>query len=221
MSAHKNLVAVFSIFMVACAAVPYKLSDNAMAIRSKMSHEEALAIVHKHLQPSDRQSGLCGVSPRAGDSVTPGTSQSKLVSTKGNTITYKGIVAKVRNVNTTGNVMSGTAQVNSVYEFDEGLFTMDLTKIGYIGVAENTRFNEPGNPRRLYRNNEQGKLVRSVEPCPAGQLILLYAGGLQYGQGSLSVWVHVAADKLDSLLAALSYLSPSVTIRLGTDTLGA
>ncbi len=221
MSAHKILVVVFSTFVTACAAVPYKMSDNAMAIRSRMSHDEALATAHKLLRSNDRQSGLCGVSPRAGDTLTPGTSSSKLVSTKDSTITYQGIGVRALNSSISGSVMGGTGQITTKYDYYDALFTMDLTKLGYIGLEENTRFNEQGKKRVSARFNDQGKLRLSVQSCPAGQLVLLYAGGLQFGQGSLSVWVHVAPDNLDTLLAALKYLSSSATMRLGTDTLGA
>lgn len=232
MLTHKTLVVIFSIFVTGCAAVSYKMSDNAIAIRSKMSPEEALAIVHKQLYPSGRQTGLCGVSPRVGDAVTPGASPSKLVSTKGNTITYVGQAAEAVSSSVSGNVMGGTGVLTSNYKFYDAPFTMDLTKLAYIGVEENTHFNEPvnelGRKRRTTRFNDQGNWRLSVLPCPAGQLVLLYAGAFQQGHGSFlnrqggipSVGVHVAPDNLDSFLAALSYLSPSVTIRLGTNTIG-
>lgn len=193
-----RVLSVSVLLLATGCATSYQLSNNAHLLRSKMSREDALSIFHAQISTNKEKDGLCGIGYPIGEQVTPGTRPSKLVSMKDELFYFTGKYSKPLGSRSSGSMQYGTFQTTVDYEISTVTYAMDVGKIRYIAIEENKEV------------EYKGEMVRYYTACPIGTLVLLYTGDAP------SPWIHVAPDKLDSFMAALSVLSPNATLRLGS-----
>lgn len=198
---HLRLTLLITTFVISACATPYKLSDNALSLRSTMSRAEALAIVQKQLIPDASHAGLCGMGYPISEELTPGNWPSKLQSVVNDTITYTGKAARVTGTSASGSMQYGTYRMSTEYLLIDAQFQMMLTDLRYIAVQKNVEI------------IDQKKLRPAYRPCPLGTLVVLYNGKVP------SPLIHVAPDELDAFIAAITLLSPEATLRPGASGL--